>query len=162
MKSANQGRAAGIRYDFVKLTTLGDLPMKMQKGFTLIELMIVIAILGILIAIALPAYQDYSIRTKNTECLNIAAALKLAIAEYRQSEGSFPATEADAGYVFTPSKYCLSVASVNNAITATTRATGGDVVYTLTGTANSSAITWVCASSVTVAHPGWVPKECRN
>ena len=70
--------------------------MKMQKGFTLIELMIVIAILGILIAIALPAYQDYSIRTKNTECLNIAAALKLAIAEYRQSEGSFPATEADA------------------------------------------------------------------
>jgi len=136
--------------------------MKMQKGFTLIELMIVIAILGILIAIALPAYQDYSIRTKNTECLNIAAALKLAVAEYRQSEGAFPATQADAGYVFTASKYCSSVSSAANVITAVTTATGGPATYTLTGTANSSAITWVCASSVTATNPGWVPKECRN
>ncbi|HEY0660318.1 MAG TPA: prepilin-type N-terminal cleavage/methylation domain-containing protein, partial [Lysobacter sp.] len=54
---------------------------KNQAGFTLIELMIVIAILGILIAIALPAYQDYAIRTKNSECLNVAAAAKLAVAD---------------------------------------------------------------------------------
>ena len=59
--------------------------MKMQKGFTLIELMIVIAILGILIAIALPAYQDYTVRAKVTEGLNLAAAAKLAVSETRLS-----------------------------------------------------------------------------
>jgi len=136
--------------------------MKMQKGFTLIELMIVIAILGILIAIALPAYQDYSIRTKNAECLNVAAALKIAIAEFRQTEGAFPATHTDAGYVGSASKYCASVTSANAVITATTQATGGNVVFTLTGTAGTGSVSWVCASSVTASNPGWVPKECRN
>ena len=61
--------------------------MKMQKGFTLIELMIVIAILGILIAIALPAYQDYTVRAKVTEGLNLAASAKLAAGETRLSNG---------------------------------------------------------------------------
>jgi prepilin-type N-terminal cleavage/methylation domain-containing protein len=137
--------------------------MKNQKGFTLIELMIVIAILGILIAIALPAYQDYSIRTKNSECLNTAAAAKLAIAEYRQSEGAFPATHAAAGYTFGGSKYCASITSALGVITATTQATGGDVVYTLTANdAAAGTIKWTCASSVTASNPGWVPKECRN
>ena len=72
--------------------------MKMQKGFTLIELMIVIAILGILIAIALPAYQDYTIRAKVTEGLNLAAAAKLGSSETRLSNGTWPASAALAGY----------------------------------------------------------------
>lgn len=72
--------------------------MKMQKGFTLIELMIVIAILGILIAIALPAYQDYTVRAKVTEGLNLAAAAKLASSETRLSNGTWPTTAAAAGY----------------------------------------------------------------
>jgi type IV pilus assembly protein PilA len=62
-----------------------------QKGFTLIELMIVVAIIGILAAIAIPAYQDYTIRAQVTEGLNLADAVKVAVADYYTQNGSFPA-----------------------------------------------------------------------
>ncbi|MEO6171746.1 MAG: pilin [Arenimonas sp.] len=94
--------------------------MKMQKGFTLIELMIVIAILGILIAIALPAYQDYTIRAKVSEGLNLAAAAKLAVAETRLSgnlttNGGWPSTGGEAGYsgATTTIVKTITVAAVN-------------------------------------------------
>jgi type IV pilus assembly protein PilA len=64
---------------------------QIQKGFTLIELMIVIAIIGILAAIALPAYQDYTIRAQVTEGLNLAAGVKAAVADYYDQSGTFPA-----------------------------------------------------------------------
>src|SRR5690349_11932618 len=90
-----------------------------QQGFTLIELMIVIAILGILIAIALPAYQDYSIRTKKSECLSVAAAAKLAVSETFGSGATLNTiTAARAGYGFVASDYCSAVNINNGIITA--------------------------------------------
>jgi len=71
--------------------------MKQQQGFTLIELMIVIAIIGILAAIAIPAYQDYTVRSKVSEGLNMAGAAKLAVAETFDSQGTMPTSNGEAG-----------------------------------------------------------------
>src|SRR6056297_2078367 len=75
--------------------------MKQQGGFTLIELMIVIAILAILMAIAIPAYQDYTIRAKVSEAVNVTAAAKTAVSETCQSDITVSPTAATTGYVFT-------------------------------------------------------------
>jgi type IV pilus assembly protein PilA len=99
--------------------------MKQQKGFTLIELMIVIAIIGILAAIAIPAYQDYTIRSKVSEGLNLAGAAKLAVSETYDSKGRFPTT--------TNTSYGLPLAtSIAGNYVASVSAAGGTGLITIT------------------------------
>ena len=96
---------------------------KLQKGFTLIELMIVVAIIGILAAIAIPAYQDYTIRAQVSEGMNLAAAAKAAVAETFLNRGVAPANRTAAGMsatgTDTSGKYVTSVDVANGAITVT-------------------------------------------
>jgi type IV pilus assembly protein PilA len=96
----------------------------LQKGFTLIELMIVVAIIGILAAIAIPAYQDYTIRAQVTEGLNLASAVKASVAEYYAQNGAWPVGLVGAapalGYTALPvGKYVASVDVATGTITIT-------------------------------------------
>ena len=86
----------------------------MQKGFTLIELMIVVAIIGILAAIAIPAYQDYTIRSQVTEGLNLAADLKAAVAESFAQNGTWPVDNDAIGLTQVKSGKYVSDVSVDN------------------------------------------------
>jgi type IV pilus assembly protein PilA len=141
--------------------------MKKQQGFTLIELMIVIAILGILIAIALPAYQNYTIRTKNAECLNVAAAAKLAVAETAQDRGTLAnITDTNHGYEFAASDYCTSVAITagSGLVTAITNGaeTGGpNVTFLLTPAEAAGRLEWTCTATGQ-DNEAQIPAECRN
>jgi type IV pilus assembly protein PilA len=96
---------------------------KLQKGFTLIELMIVVAIIGILAAIAIPAYQDYTIRAQVSEGLNLAAAAKAAVAETFLNRGAAPAGRPEAGMsaseLDTNGKYVTQVDVINGVIEVT-------------------------------------------
>ena len=142
--------------------------MKQQKGFTLIELMIVIAIIGILAAIAIPAYQDYTVRSKVSEGLNMAGSAKLAVAETFDSTGAFPSggngsyglPTADSivgNYVGS-----ISAAATTGIISITYKAIGtaisaGDSVQ-LTPTTNAGSVSWACTSAI----PGkYLPANCR-
>ena len=91
-----------------------------QKGFTLIELMIVVAIIGILAAIAIPAYQDYTIRSQVTEGMNLASAVETGIAEYFANTGSWPTALSDAGIASSPQgKYVTGITVTSGLITIT-------------------------------------------
>jgi type IV pilus assembly protein PilA len=143
--------------------------MKQQKGFTLIELMIVIAIIGILAAIAIPAYQDYTIRSKVSEGLNLAGAAKLAVSEVYDSQGSLPANNTAAGlptnvsirgtYVSTVTVGASGVISIAYRNNLGGTADGTSMV--LTPSTNAGSIEWGCftGSSTPVKYR---PANCRQ
>jgi type IV pilus assembly protein PilA len=130
---------------------------KLQQGFTLIELMIVVAIIGILAAIAIPAYQDYTIRAQVSEGLNLAAAAKAAVAESFLNTGEAPVNRTVAGMSATATdtqgKYVTGVLSTNGTITVTygneANAQINTMILTLTPyeTADLSVV-WRCGTAL--------------
>jgi type IV pilus assembly protein PilA len=148
---------------------------KVQQGFTLIELMIVVAIIGILAAIAIPAYQDYTIRSKVTELVNAAGVCKTSIAEYYQTKGAMPADATAGGCsnvptanttppTFTAGQNVIEVnaaGSLANQLTGNASGTDFKLAATCAdGSCTGGAITdWVCTGSGIAKK--YLPASCR-
>ncbi|EMT2858893.1 pilin, partial [Neisseria gonorrhoeae] len=128
----------------------------LQKGFTLIELMIVIAIVGILAAVALPAYQDYTARAQVSEAILLAEGQKSAVTEYYLNNGKWPANNGNAG-VASPAdikgKYVESVTVANGVVTAQMKSDGVNKEIqgkrlSLWGRRENGSVKWFCGQPV--------------
>jgi type IV pilus assembly protein PilA len=158
-----------------------------QKGFTLIELMIVVAIIGILAAIAIPAYQDYTIRSQVMEGMNLASDMKATVAEFRANRGAWPTTVAQMGlaaWTDKSGKYVSQIAvSANGGLDITYSGSqanaanlSGRILSLRPGLNVANDVIWVCGNRAPPSTPGvtaptatnattvldkYLPSECR-
>jgi type IV pilus assembly protein PilA len=142
--------------------------MKLQKGFTLIELMIVVAIIGILAAVAIPAYQDYAMRSRVAEGLTMADPVKTAVALYYQAQAAFPATNASANLVNGSFYYGRDVSAVNIGAAGVITITYGGSNGILTGSiqltptapnGTTGTLMWHCTNAGLAAN--YLPTTCN-
>ena len=144
--------------------------MKKQQGFTLIELMIVVAIIGILAAIAIPAYQDYTIRAQVSEGLNLAGGAKAAVSEYTMDTGVFPSDNPQAGLSAADTingKYVVTVTNTAGVVEVdygnsahTILATGG--LLQLSAVTSAGSVQWICRSEDNTIANKHLPAACRQ
>jgi len=148
---------------------------KKERGFSLIELMIVVAIMGILVAIAMPQYQNYQIRSKVTEALVMGASVKVAVASYYSSKGEWPVSNAEAGL---PEAVDLSSTYIRKIVVGGTdcghikiRLQNDTALGNLadkwlwmrpTMSTSGGSIEWSCAVESFNNTEHLVPKQCRN
>ncbi|WP_434679692.1 pilin [Pseudomonas sp. R1-18] len=142
--------------------------MNTQKGFTLIELMIVVAIVGILAAVALPAYQDYTIRAQVAELMGLTDGAKVAVTETYQSTGALPGDNAAAGFGGATGRYTASVVvGAAGVITATADNVNSNPAIrgqTITLApqalaANNNVVNWTCGGTIPAR---FRPTSCRG
>jgi type IV pilus assembly protein PilA len=136
-----------------------------QQGFTLIELMIVVAIIGILAAVALPAYQDYTARAQASEAVSLTSGIKTGVAEFYQSEGGYPTdstTPALDTYTATGT-YSAVALKANGVIEATMKSSGVSsdlqgAVFTFTPSVTGGSFKWSCSHELD--NEAIAPKGC--
>lgn len=150
---------------------------QIQKGFTLIELMIVVAIIGILAAIALPAYQDYMVRTKVSEAVLAASSGRTAVAETFSQKGTMALSQVSMGVQNQTSRYVSAVAFTGTSptvgdITVTTAtatalglgtATNTQLILRGTGDTTTGSVAWTCGKGTTNPIPAkYLPSSCKD